>query len=144
MDNAKVEIPSCMIEKQLDYIVRETEYQLSYMYRGLKFEDYLKYTGMTMEDFRKQNEERAKSEVKSQLVFEQIIKAENIEVSDAQLDAEVAKMAESAKKTVAEYKRAMDPRQLDYIKNDLLMSNLISFLKENNTFAKKEKAKKAE
>ena len=144
MDNAKVEIPSCMIEKQLDYIVRETEYQLSYMYRGLKFEDYLKYTGMTMEDFRKQNETRAKSEVKSQLVFEQIIKAENIEVSDAQLDAEVAKMAESAKKTVAEYKRAMDPRQLDYIKNDLLMSNLISFLKENNTFAKKEKAKKAE
>ena len=138
----KADIPEGMIETRTESLLRDFEMRL--YQQGMNLEMYQKYTGMTMEDFRKQNEERAKSEVKSQLVFEQIIKAENIEVSDAQLDAEVAKMAESAKKTVAEYKRAMDPRQLDYIKNDLLMSNLISFLKENNTFAKKEKAKKAE
>ena len=136
MDNATVEIPACMIEKQLDYIVRETEYQLSYMYRGLKFEDYLKYTGMTMEDFRKQNEERANKEVKSQLVFEAIIKAENITVADEQVEAELAKLPEGGKK--------VDPRQLDYIKNDILMTNLINFLKENNTFEKKAKASKKE
>ena len=134
MDNATVEIPACMIEKQLDYIVRETEYQLSYMYRGLKFEDYLKYTGMTMETFRKQNEERANKEVKSQLVFEAIIKAENITVADEQVEAELAKLPEGGKN--------VDPRQLDYIKNDLLMTNLISFLKENNVFEKKAKATK--
>ncbi len=142
VENAKVEIPACMIEKQIDYIVRETEYQLSYMYRGLKFEDYLKYTGMTMEDFRKQNEARATSDVKTRLVFEAIIKAENIDVTDAQVDEQVAKMAEGAKKTVEEYKNDMDPRQLDYIKNDILMTNLIDFLKENNTFEKKAKAAK--
>ena len=129
IEGATVEIPACMIEKQIDYIVRETEYQLSYMYRGLKFEDYLKYTGMTMEDFRKQNESRATQEVKSPLVFEAIIKAENITVTDEQVDAEVAKMAESAKKTAEEYKKDMDPRQLDYIRNDVLMTNLLSFLK---------------
>ncbi|MBO5224227.1 MAG: trigger factor [Clostridia bacterium] len=144
IEGATVEIPACMIEKQIDYIVRETEYQLSYMYRGLKFEDYLKYTGMTMEDFRKQNESRATQEVKSQLVFEAIIKAENITVTDEQVDAEVAKMAESAKKTAEEYKKDMDPRQLDYIRNDVLMTNLLSFLKANNTFEKKAKATKKE
>lgn len=142
VEGATVEIPACMIEKQIDYIVRETEHQLSYMYRGLKFEDYLKYTGMTMEDFRKQNESRATQEVKFRLVFEAIIKAENIDVTDEQVDAEIAKMAENAKKTAEEYKKDIDPRQIDYIKNDLLMSNLIDFLKANNTFEKKAKATK--
>jgi trigger factor len=81
-------------------------------------------------------------EVKEELEGHRMSKrvAENIEVTDAQVDAEVAKMAENAKKTAEEYKKDMDPRQLDYIKNDVLMTNLIDFLKANNTFEKKAKA----
>ena len=98
VNNATVAIPDCMIEKQIDYIVQETEYQLSYMYGGLKFADYLKYTGMTMDDFRKNNKERAEREVKSRLVFEAIIKAEDIKVADEEVDAEIAKIAQGANK----------------------------------------------
>ena len=128
-----------MVEKQIDYIVQETEYQLSYMYRGLKFADYLKYTGMTIEDFRKNNKERAEKEVKSRLVFEAIIKAEDIKVTDEEVDAEIAKIAQGSNKSVEDYKKTVDPRQVEYIKNDILMNNFVSFLKKNNTFEKKSK-----
>ena len=56
-DNAEVEIPKCMIERELDYIVQDMEQRLNYMYNGIKFDEYLKYTGSSMEQFRKDREE---------------------------------------------------------------------------------------
>lgn len=149
-----VEIPQCMIDSQIDYLVRDMEYRLMYMYQGMKLEDYLKYTGSNIEELRKSKAEEAKRDVKIRLVLEAIVKAENLDVTDAELDAELARIAESAGKSVEEYRKGVDDRQLSYIKNDLLMKKLIEFLKANNTFevkkaekktaAKKPAAKKAE
>lgn len=151
---SSVEIPQCMIDSQIDYLVRDMEYRLMYMYQGMKLEDYLKYTGSNMEELRKSKAEEAKHDVKIRLVLEAIVKAENLDVTDAELDAELARIAESAGKSVEEYRKGVDDRQLSYIKNDLLMKKLIEFLKANNTFevkkaekktaAKKPAAKKAE
>ena len=152
--NSSVEIPQCMIDSQIDYLVRDMEYRLMYMYQGMKLEDYLKYTGSNMEELRKSKAEEAKRDVKIRLVLEAIVKAENLDVTDAELDAELARIAESAGKSVEEYRKGVDDRQHSYIKNDLLMKKLIEFLKANNTFevkkaekktaAKKPAAKKAE
>ena len=151
---SSVEIPQCMIDSQIDYLVRDMEYRLMYMYQGMKLEDYLKYTGSNMEELRKSKAEEAKRDVKIRLVLEAIVKAENLDVTDAELDAELARIAESAGKSVEEYRKGVDDRQLSYIKNDLLMKKLIEFLQANNTFevkkaekktaAKKPAAKKAE
>ena len=151
---SSVEIPQCMIDSQIDYLVRDMEYRLMYMYQGMKLEDYLKYTGSNMEELRKSKAGEAKRDVKIRLVLEAIVKAENLDVTDAELDAELARIAESAGKSVEEYRKGVDDRQLSYIKNDLLMKKLIEFLKANNTFevkkaekktaAKKPAAKKAE
>ena len=151
---SSVDIPQCMIDSQIDYLVRDMEYRLMYMYQGMKLEDYLKYTGSNMEELRKSKAEEAKRDVKIRLVLEAIVKAENLDVTDAELDAELARIAESAGKSVEEYRKGVDERQLSYIKNDLLMKKLIEFLKANNTFevkkaekktaAKKPAAKKAE
>ena len=135
--NATVEIPACMIEKQIDYIIRETEYQLSYMYGGLKFEDYLKYTGMTMESYRDANKARAEQEVKTRLVFEAIIKAENIQASAEQIEEEIAKIASQSGKSVEDFKKDMNDSYNDYVENNVLMNNLIDFLKANNVIEKK-------
>lgn len=152
--NSSVEIPQCMVESQIDYLVHDMEYRLMYMYQGMKLEDYLKYTGSNMAELRKSKTEEAKRDVKIRLVLEAIVKAENLDVTDAELDAELARIAESAGKSVEEYRKGVDERQLSYIKNDLLMKKLIEFLKANNTFevkkaekktaAKKPAAKKAE
>jgi len=142
-DNAEVEIPDCMVERQLDYIVQDMEYRMSYMYQGLKFEDYLKYTGSSMEAFRADRKEDAKRDVKTRLTLEAIMKAENLDATDEETDVELKKIAEDAGKDFEEYKSGVSEQQLSYIKNDIVMKKLIAFLMENNTFEKKESKKKA-
>jgi trigger factor len=132
-----------MIEKQIDYIVSDTENKLKYMYGGLKFEDYLKYTGITLDQFRANNKPRAIRDVKSRLVFEELIKAESLELTDEDVDKEIQTLADSAKKSLEDYKKTMDPNHLDYIRNEALMNKLVAFLKDNNTFVAKAGAKSA-
>ena len=141
-DNAEVEIPECMIERELDYIAQDMEQRLKYMYNGIKFEDYLKYTGSSLEQFRKDRAQEAKDNVKTRLTVEAIIKAEKIEATDEDMDEALSKMAETAKKTLEEYKKGVSAQQLNYIKSDILMKKLLDFLTENNIFEKKEKKEK--
>ena len=139
VDDAKVEIPDAMIETQLDYIVQDFSYRLSYAYRGMKFEDYLKYSGTTMEEFRKDRREEALNTVKTRLTLEAVIKAANIEVSQEDLEAKVKELADQTKKSVEEVKAS---GQLPYIRNEILMTRTMDFLKENNSFVAKEKKTK--
>lgn len=143
-DNATVDVPQCMVEQQIDYMIQDMEYRLMYMYQGMKLEDYLKFTGSTMEELRKSREEDARRDVKIRLTLEAIVKAEGLDVTDADLDAEMTKVAENSGKTLEEYKKGVDPRQLTYMKNDILTKKIIEFLKANNTFeVKKPAAKKS-
>lgn len=139
VDDAKVEIPDAMIETQLDYIVQDFSYRLSYAYRGMKFEDYLKYSSTTMEEFRKDRREEALNTVKTRLTLEAVIKAANIEVSHEDLEAKVKELADQTKKSVEEVKAS---GQLPYIRNEILMTRTMDFLKENNSFVAKEKKTK--
>ena len=59
-----------MIETELENMVKEMDARLQY--QGMKFEQYLKMVGKTMEDFKKENEEQAKTSVKTKLVLEGI------------------------------------------------------------------------
>ena len=128
--NAEVEIPQAMIERELDGLVQKFEYQL--MYQGLKLQDYLDFLKITNADFRKNYAEQAEKNVKSQLIISQLIKDEKIEATEEEVDAKVAEQAASVNKTAEEYKKNMDPRQFDYIRNDIIITKLFDMLKANN------------
>ena len=128
--NAEVEIPQAMIEREIDGLVQKFEYQL--MYQGLKLQDYLDFLKITNADFRKNYAEQAEKNVKSQLIISQLIKDENIEATEEEVDAKVAEQAASVNKTAEEYKKNMDPRQFDYIRNDIIITKLFDMLKANN------------
>ena len=128
--NAEAEIPQAMIEKEVDGLVQKFEYQL--MYQGLKLQDYLDFLKISVADFRKNYEEQAKKNVLNQLIISQIIKEENLEATEGEVDAKVAEQAASVEKTTEEYKKNMDPRQFDYIRSDIVITKLFSFLKANN------------
>ena len=128
--NAEAEIPQAMIEREIDGLVQKFEYQL--MYQGLKLQDYLDFLKVTVADFRKNYEEQAKKNVLNQLIISQIIKEENLEATEEEVDAKVAEQAASVEKTTEEYKKNMDPRQFDYIRSDIVITKLFSFLKANN------------
>ena len=128
--NAEVEIPQAMIEREIDSLVQKFEYQL--MYQGLKLQDYLDFLKVTEADFRKNYEEQAKKNVLHQLIISQIIKEENIEATEDEVNEKVAEQAKSVEKEVEEYKKGMDARQFDYIRSDIVITKLFKFLKENN------------
>ncbi len=128
--NAEAEIPQAMIEKEIDSLIQKFEYQL--MYQGLKLQDYLDFLKVTLSDFRKNYEEQAKKNVLNQLVISQLIKEENIEATEAEVDEKVAEQAASVNKSAEEYKKNMDPRQFDYIRSDIVLTKLFKLLKENN------------
>jgi trigger factor len=128
--NTEAEIPQAMIEREIDGLVKRFEYQL--MYQGLKLQDYLDFLKVTEADFRKNYQEQAENNVKSQLIISELIKTENIEATEEEIDAKIAADAASVEKPVEEYKANMDPRQVDYIRNDIIITKLFNFLKENN------------
>ncbi len=128
--NTEVEIPQAMIEREIDSLVQKFEYQL--MYQGLKLQDYLDFLKVTVSDFRKNYEEQAKKNVMHQLIISHIIKEENIEATEEEVDAKIAEQAKAVEKDFEEYKKGMDPRQFEYIRSDLIITKLFTMLKESN------------
>ncbi|MBO4252242.1 MAG: trigger factor, partial [Clostridia bacterium] len=123
-------IPDALVNNQIDRMVQEMEYRMSY--QGLKLEDYLKYIGKTMDEYRKEYEPQAKSIVKSQLVIEKIISEEKIEATDKDVEERIAEMAKAQNKPVPDVKKNMQARQLDYVKNDIIIKKLFDTLKKEN------------
>ena len=128
--NATAEIPQAMIDTEVSALLKRFEYQL--MYQGLKLADYLDFLKVSEEEFRKNYEEQARKNVLSQLIISHIIKAENIVATDEEVDEKVAEQAKSVEKSADEYRKGMDPRQFDYIRNDIIITKLFDFLKANN------------
>ncbi len=143
--NAEIDLPECMIENQIDHQLQQLEYSM--MYQGIKLEDYLAMTGTKIEDVRAQYRESAEGSVRTQLVVEAVMKAENIEATQEQIDEAIAKRAERAKKDADEYAKNMKEEELSYIKENLAYDNTVRFLVENavlTTPKKKVKKDKAE
>ncbi|MBQ8320461.1 MAG: trigger factor [Clostridia bacterium] len=128
--NTEVEIPQAMIDRETDSLVKKFEYQL--MYQGLKLAEYLEFLKVTEADFRKQYEEQAAKNVKSQLIISTIIDAEKIEATEEEVDAKIKEQGESIGKEFEEYKKTIDPRQVEYLRSDIIITKLFDFLKANN------------
>ncbi len=129
-ENATVEIPDALVESQVDRMVKETEYRLSY--QGLRLEDYLKYAGQSMEEYRNGYKKQAEELVKSQLVIEKIIETEKIEATDSDVEEKIAEMAKAQGREVPDVKKNMQARQLDYVKNEVIIKKLFDLLKKEN------------
>ena len=133
VENATVEIPAVLIERQLDMFIRDFEMRLSY--QGLKLADYCKFTNTSEEDLRASYKPQAENAVKTRLTLEKLMAVEGIIVTDEELDNRLAKDAEKYKTTIEKYKKTINDSNLAYIKNDMLMDKVIDFLTKNNTIA---------
>ncbi|MCI8481884.1 MAG: trigger factor [Clostridia bacterium] len=126
-DNIEIEIPSGMIETEVDNMTKEIEQRLAY--QGMKLEHYLQMIGKSEEDFRKDYEEQAKTSVKNRLVLEAIIKEEKIEPSQEQIDAKIKEMAELYGKKEEELKE--NEGFIKYIKASMENEKVVEFIVEN-------------
>lgn len=132
-ENATVEIPRVMVEKQIDSMARDFDMRLRY--QGLDLQKYLEIMGMDFEAFRGQFAGRAENEVKVQLVVEKIAQVENVQVSDDELDDEVKRMAEAYKQSAEDLKKSLTPEDQVYVKKDIAFRKTIKLLVENAKLA---------
>jgi trigger factor len=103
--DAKMEIPDAMLETQQRQMIEEFAQNIKQ--QGLSFEQYLQFTGMSTDKFMDQVKPQAEKRIKSRLVLEAIVKAENIEVTDEDYDNEIKEMAEMYKMVAAKVKEMM-------------------------------------
>lgn len=134
---ATCEIPQAMIDRQSEASMQRVEY--NFMYQGVKLDDYLAYIGKTREEYKKSFEEDSRRAVLHQLIIEKLIEVEKIEATKEEIDEKVAEQAKSIGKEPEEYRKTMDPRQLEYIENDIKVTKLFDFLMANNEMVVEEK-----
>ena len=141
-DLIKGEIPEAMFENAVNDQVNSFDQRLRM--QGLQLEQYLQFTGMSMEDFRANFRPQAELQVKVRLALEAIVKKENIEVTDEEINAEYQKMAEQYNMDVDKIKSLINE---DAIRADKAVEKAMALVKENakvkKPAAKKSTAKKA-
>ena len=90
-ENITVEIPAVMIDNRVTTMIQEMAMRLEQ--QGMKLEQYLQYAGTDIAKIREDYRETAEKNVKTDLMLEEVAKAEDIKVEAKDLDAEVAGMA---------------------------------------------------
>jgi trigger factor len=126
VENAKVDIPDVMVERQIDLSLRDLDYNLRL--QGLDLNTYLSITGKTIQDLRKEMWEGALNRVKTQLVIDKIAKVENIEATEEELENKLKELAESYRVNLEEFKKSLTESQINGIKEDIAYYKTIDFI----------------
>ena len=140
IDKSKMDIPEAMIATQCESMVEEFSQRLAQS--GLSMEQYMQFSGMTMDKMMEQVRPEAISRIQSSLVLEQIAKEENIEISDEDIDAEIAKMAEAYGMEADKLKEYMGEAEKNSMKRDLAITKAVDLIMENAKERAKAKSKK--
>ena len=131
-----VPVPHVMYEKRVDSLI--SSFESSLKQQGLTLEQYLQFTGMTMDSIRETYLDRATNEVKLRLALEAIVKAENLDVTEAEIDDGLSEIANAYKMELDQVKGLIP---MDDYKMDLLVTKALDLVKENavvdNTVAEK-------
>ena len=133
-ENAEIDIPAVMVDKQIDAHIRDFEQRL--MYQGLNLEQYLSMIGSSMEDMRSQFAANSEKEVKAQLVIEEISKKEEIKETEEEIEKKIEELAKNYKKEPEELKKMFSEDDLNYLKDQIIYEKTIDFIVENAKFTK--------
>ena len=137
-ENAKLDIPTGMIDLEVDNMLKDFEQRLSY--QGLNMEQYLKMIGRTEEEMRKEYEPQATEAIKSRLVLEAIINAEKIEVVEDEIKAKMEEMAKNYGKKVEELSENENLKK--YLEEGIKSEKALEFIVANAKFAAAKKETK--
>ena len=129
IEDAEMELPEKMIETQQRQIVNDFAQRLQY--QGMDMKKYMQYTGNTVEQMLEQVKPQAIERIQSRLVLEAVAAAEKLEVTEAEVEEELQKMADQYKMELDKIKELMGERELKSMKDDLAVQKAAKFLVEN-------------
>ena len=127
-ENIEVDIPSGMVETEVENMVKDIENRLSY--QGLKLDQYLQMMGKTEEEMKKEYEPQAIEAIKSRLALEEVIKEEKIEATEKEIEEKMKEMAKNyGKENDEEFMKNENVK--NYMKQGIESEKAIEFLVKN-------------
>ena len=128
VENAQMDIPQPMVETQKRQMADEFVQRLQM--QGLNIQQYLQFTGMTPEKFLETLEPQALKRIQSRLVLEEIVKAENLSVSDEEIENEMKRMSEIYNRDLDQIKEMLGEEEKNLLAMDLKVQKAIDFVAE--------------
>lgn len=123
--NAEVEIPDAMIERETDEMVREITQRLSA--QGFTLEQFAQVTGQDEEKIRAEVRQDAEKKVRVRLVLEAVAEAEQFEISDEEIDAELKAIADQYSMQIEQVRNLISHDAVSY---DLRQRKALELIKE--------------
>jgi trigger factor len=128
VENASMEIPDAMVMEQVNRMTDDFKRRIQS--QGITYEQYLQFTGATAQQLADQMKPEALKRIQNSLVLEAIAKAEQIEVSEEKLDAEIEKMAAAYKMETAKLKELLGDAEKEQMKSDLAIQAAVEMITE--------------
>ena len=129
IEGSKMDIPEAMIQTQVRQMAEDFAQRLQQ--QGLSVEQYFQFTGMTADKLFDDMKPEAVKRIQSRLVLEAVVKAENIEVSDAEVDAELTQMAEMYKMELEKIKEFMGEFEAKQIRDDIAIHKAVALVTDS-------------
>lgn len=126
IENAQMEIPDAMVETQQRQMVEDFAQRMQM--QGLTLEQYFQFTGLTYDKMVEQVKPQAERKIKSRLVLEAVVAAENIEASDEDYEEEIKRMAEMYQMEADKVKEVMGENGKKQILEDLAVRKAAEFV----------------
>lgn len=129
IEASEMDIPAAMVDSQVADMYNEYAQQLQS--QGIGIDMYLQYMGQTADALKEQMRPQATKRIQTRLVLEEVVKAENIEVADEKVEAELEKMAEQYKMPLEDIKKYFGDYEKEQMKKDLAVQEAITLLCDN-------------
>ena len=127
VENAKVSVPEKLVEQEVNSMFEQFTGNLSR--QGLSFDLYEQFTGKGEADLKAEMKSDAKNKIKTSFVLGEIAEVEKVEVTDADIDAEVKELATMYNMTEEGIKQRISVEDL---RGELVIQKTVDFLKANN------------
>ena len=128
-EKMEVEIPKAMVENEIENMIKDFEYNLSY--QGMDLNTYFQYTGTSKEVLADQMKDDAEKRVRISLAVDAVSKAENVEATDEDLEAEYVKMADMYKLEIDKIKELFQNSQEAGIRSTIVARKTVDLLLES-------------
>ena len=126
---AKFDIPEEIIADEVESRKKDLQNRLSQ--NGIDLEQYLALTRMSEEDLNAQLKVESQKGLENYLILEKVGEKEKVEITDEEVEFELAKMADQYQMTIDQIKEALG-QQISQFKHNLIMSRIEDYLFENN------------
>ncbi len=124
--NTEIDVPAPMVDSEIDANVRDYDYKLQM--QGANLDLYFQYTGQTLEQLRESFRPQSERQLKIRMALKEVVKAESIEATEEDIEAEYAKIADGYKTELEKVKATIAPSMLA---DDIVLRKAVDFIVAN-------------